>query len=130
MMERRIWEFLAVGHTPVIREWFVEKNISKQDRAKLDYVLGRLRSLDRGVFLPKLLAPVGEKILKLRLRCENRELRPMLCRGPEPACDPWDFTLLQGAIETGGDLYPGNAAVTARENREVLVRNPTWKRIF
>ncbi len=92
--------------------------------------LARLRTLDAGVFVPKLLAPVGGKILKLRLRCENREFRPVLCRGPEPACDPLDYTLLRGALEIGGNLHPGDAKDQADANRSDLLRNRKWKQKF
>ena len=118
------------GKDPVIAKWLKTENIAPRDRAKLDFALSRLRTLDNGVFIPKLLAPVGDKILKLRLRCANRELRPMLCRGPEPACDPLDYTLLQGAIEIGGDLDPKNAKELAETHRTELQENPTWKRKF
>jgi hypothetical protein len=129
-MLRHVWEFLARGKDPVIETWLHRENISKRDRAKLDLALARLRTLDAGVFVPKLLAPIGDKVLKLRLRCENRELRPMLCRGPEPACDPLDYTLLAGAIEIGGDLDPSDAKEQAETNRATLTENPKWKRMF
>ena len=130
MLRREVWEFLARGKDAVIEEWFIDEKISKKDRAKLDLALARLKTLDAGVFVPKLLAPLGDKILKLRLRCENRELRPMLCRGPEPVCDPLDYTLLGGALEIGGDLHPGDAKEQAEKNRTDLLRNPKWKQVF
>ena len=130
MLKREVWEFLARGKDPVIEEWIVDEKISKRDRAKLDLALARIRTLDPGVFVPKLLAPLGDKILKLRLRCENRELRPMLCRGPEPACDPLDYTLLRGALEIGDDLHPVGAKEEAEANRSDLVNHPSWKQKF
>lgn len=129
-MNREIWEYLIHGKDPVIAKWLDDFDISIRDRAKLEFTLSRLRSLDPGISVPKLLAPLGGKVLKLRLRCENRELRPMLCRGPEPACPPLDYTLLQGAIEIGGHLRPNNAEESAEKHREELLRNPTWKKKF
>ena len=130
MLKREVWEFLVGGKDRVIGQWLERENISKKDRAKLDLALARLRTLDPGIFVPKLLAPLGDKILKLRVRCENRELRPMLSRGPEPACDPLDYTLLQGALEIGGRLHPEKSKDRAEENRSELVRNPKWKQKF
>lgn len=127
-MNRSVWEFLSKGSVPVIQHWLDEQKISKKDRAKLDLALARLRTLDPGVFVPKLMAPLGDKIFKLRLRCENRELRPMLCRGPEPACDPLDYTLLCGALEIGDRLHPGNAKEEAEKNRASLIENHSWKK--
>ncbi len=127
-MNRRIWEFLVKGKDPVIRHWLKDKDISVRDQAKLDYALQRLRSLDRGLISPKLLAEVGDKILKLRVRCENRELRPMLCRGP--VGDPLDYTLLAGALEIGDDLHPANVKEKAKEHRAELVEKATWRQIY
>ena len=112
----------------MIRTWLKDKDISVRDQAKLDYALQRLRSLDRALISPKLLAEVGDKILKLRVRCENRELRPMLCRGP--VGDPLDYSLLVGALEIGDELHPGNAKEKAKEHRADLVRNAKWRQIF
>src|ERR1035441_7886851 len=105
-MKREIWEFLAKGTHRVIRQWLEDERISSRDRAKLDVSLERLRTLDFALVSRRLLAgPLrGTKVYKLRLRCENRELRPMLCRGPVGS--PQDYTLLQGAIETGDRMKP------------------------
>ena len=119
-MNRDIWEFLPDARHGVIREWLRDKNISVRDQAKLDLAVDRLRTLDFGLNSTKLVAgPLkGSKVFKLRLRCENRELRPMLCRGPlEPL---GDCTLLLGAIERDGKLDPADAVQRAEGNRRKL----------
>jgi len=67
----------------------------------------------------------GTKLYKLRVRRQNRELRPHLCRGPFA---DHEYTLLQGAIEVGDRrLDPPNAEDRAIHNREMLIRNPNWR---
>jgi hypothetical protein len=129
-MNREIWEFLASGTHPVIHRWFSEENISPRDRAKLDVSLSRLRNLDFALVSCKLLAgPLkGTKIYKLRIRCENRELRPMLCRGPVGS--RLDYTLLLGAIEVGDRLRPPDAQERADGNRETLIGRPDWRELY
>jgi hypothetical protein len=131
-MNREVWEFLREGKQRVIREWLDESKISARDRAKLDFSLERLRTLDFALVGTKLLAgPLrgGTKLYKLRVRCESRELRPMLCRGPVGA--PLDYTLLQGAIEVDNHrLQPTNAEDRAGQNRELLIKNPKWRELY
>jgi hypothetical protein len=128
-MNREIWEFLANGRHRVIRTWLDDERISSQDRAKMDVSLNRLRMLDFALVSHKLLAgPLTGKTYKLRLRCENRELRPMLCRGPVGS--PQDYTLLLGAIEVGGRLKPHDAEDRAAANRGTLIENPSWRELY
>lgn len=129
-MNREIWEFLAKGTHPVIRQWLEEEGLSSRDRAKLDVSIERLRTLDFALVSRRLLAgPLrGTKVYKLRLRCENRELRPMLCRGPVGS--PQDYTLLQGAIEAGDRMKPPDAQDRADGNRKVLIENPHWRELY
>ena len=129
-MNREIWEFLAGGSRQVMRTWIDKECISVRERAKLDVSLERLRTLDFALVSKKLMAgPLrGTKVYKLRLRCENRELRPMLCRGPVGA--PLDYTLLEGAIEVGRQLRPPDAEQRADENRVILIERPQWREIY
>jgi hypothetical protein len=129
-MNRDIWEFLAGGSRRVIRDWIDDERISVRERAKLDASLDSLRNLDFALVSKKLLAgPIqGTKVYKLRLRCENRELRPMLCRGPVGS--PLDYTLLEGAIEVGGHLRPSEAEQRADKNRVILIERPHWRGIY
>jgi hypothetical protein len=130
-MKREVWEFLREGKHPVVREWLETCRISPKDRAKLDFCLERLRTLDFALVSSKLMAgPLrgGTKLYKLRVRCQNRELRPYLCRGP---FGENEYTLLQGAIEVGDSrLDPANAEERAVHNREVLLRNPIWRQLY
>ena len=129
-MNREIWEFLAGGSRRVMRAWIDKERISVRERAKLDVSLDRLRTLDFALVSKKLMAgPLrGTKVYKLRLRCENRELRPMLCRGPVGS--PLDYTLLEGAIEVGLGLRPPDAEQRADENRVILIERPQWREIY
>jgi hypothetical protein len=131
-MDREVWEFLRDGTHRVIREWVDDCKISVQDRAKLDFCLERLRTLDFALISTKMLAgPLrgGTKLYKLRVRCQNRELRPFLCRGP--IGEPLDYTLLQGAIEVGDHRTdPPNAEDRAGRNREALILNPKWRELY
>jgi hypothetical protein len=129
-MNREIWEFLVKGNDGVIQRWFRDETISKREQAKLDVALNRLRTLDLQLIGGKLLAgPLhGSKIYKLRLRCENRELRPMLCRGPIAPAE--EYTLLQGALEVGDKLKPHDAVDRAASHREELLANPDWRAPF
>lgn len=127
-MNREIWEFLLSGD-PVIKTWLRDRHISSRDQAKLDLFLDRLRTLDFSLVNSKWLALAGGKIYKLRLRCENRELRPMLCRGPLPEA-PQDYTLLEGALEVGGKLDPKDARERADKNRSDLIDNPKLRRFY
>ena len=131
-MNREVWEFLRDGKHRVIREWLDDNSVSPKERAKLDFCLERLRTLDFALVSTKLLAgPLrgGTKLYKLRVRCQNRELRPFLCRGP--VGPPLDYTLLQGAIEVGDHrLDPPNAEDRAVQNREALSRNQKWRELY
>ena len=129
-MKREIWEFLVDGQHHVIRKWLDDEAISARDRAKLDFSLNRLRTLDFALVSSKLMAgPLkGSKVYKLRLRCENRELRPMLCRGPVES--PLDYTLLHGALEIGNALRPSDAIDRADRNRKTLIAKPKWRELY
>ena len=121
---------MAGGSRRVMRAWIDKERISVRERAKLDVSLDRLRTLDFALVSKKLMAgPLrGTKVYKLRLRCENRELRPMLCRGPVGS--PLDYTLLEGAIEVGLGLRPPDAEQRADENRVILIERPQWREIY
>lgn len=128
-MNREIWEFYVNGQYGVIERWLKTEKISVKERAKLDAALSRLRTLDRSLIQSTLLAPIaGTKVHKLRLRCENRELRPHLCYGP--VGNLLDLTFLIGAIEQGDKPRPPDPELKADANRKVLLRNPTWRNLF
>jgi hypothetical protein len=129
-MNREIWEFLAKGSSHVIREWVKDERITRIELAKLDFALNQLRTLDYDLVSRKLLAgPLrgALKLYKLRIRCANRELRPLLCRGPFAR---FDYTLLAGAIEEGDRLRPSDAYSRAQKNLETLERNSHWREIY
>jgi len=119
------------GRDPIIRRWLRDETISPKEQAKLDLALNRMRTLDFQLISSTLLAgPLRgrSKLYKLRIRCQNRELRPLLCRGP--ITPPEDFTLLLGAIETGGKLRPADAEARAAVHREELIANPGWRSLL
>jgi len=131
-VNREVWEYMREGQHRVIREWVTDFDISVREQAKLDVCVDRLRTLDFALVSKKLLAgPLrgGEKLYKLRVRCENRELRPFLCRGPVGSGH--DYTFLQGAIEVDSHrLNPSNAETRASEHRGLLIQNPRWRGVY
>jgi hypothetical protein len=129
-MRREIWGFLANGQQNVVRSWMEDEKLTQSEQAKLDFALNRLKNLDFQLLSQKFMAgPLrGTKIYKLRLSCSDRQLRPMLCRGPVQ--NPLDYTLLHGAEEVGDRLHPGDAAERADRNRRTLIDNPRWRELF
>lgn len=87
------------------------------------------QKLDRLIQIPFQLAietkflagPIHEHIYKLVVHADVM-LRPMLCRGPFDM--EGEYTLLLGAVETGGKL-PDGSKEKARENREVVLADPS-----
>ena len=71
--------------------------------------------------------PVAKDIYKMKIkgRKGHVQLRPMICRGPFGVAES---TLLHGAIEKDGKLYPRDAASRAQDNRTTLRAQPTRRR--
>jgi hypothetical protein len=126
----RIYEYLE-GNESTIGRWLREQAITPRDRGQLMQKMDML-ALNGMDLHPGLLAgPIASKrkrkmqshIYKLVIHGQ-RMLRPMLCRGPIDANG--EFTILLGAIETGGVL---DADVEdAESRRQEVISDPEGKR--
>jgi len=101
----------------LIMTWIEDDAISRRDRAKLNQKLDSLVRIDYNLAIQtKMLAKVFKHILKLKVHGEV-QMRPLLCRGPVALEN--EYTLLMGAVETGGKL-PENAKESAAERRTAI----------
>jgi N-acetylglucosamine kinase-like BadF-type ATPase len=66
---------------------------------------------------------MSEHIYKLKAKTKQKQLRPMLCKGP--IADATEFTLLVGAVEISWKLYPSDAVERAEARRLEIIANPT-----
>jgi hypothetical protein len=118
-MSWEIYEFLDNRGERVIVRWARKARVQKRARILLDQKIDLLR--EHGPDLPpELLSPGpidGGHIYKLKVR-GSVMLWPLLCKGPF-SMDA-EYTLLQGAIERGDVLPPGDVA-KAEENRQALM---------
>ena len=114
-----LFDYLGQSGTNEIREW--TKNLQKPEIAKLNIKLDMLehKGLD---LLPNILtgSPTAG-ILKLRVK-GNKQLRPMLCRGPFDKGK--EFTLLIGAIEKNFKFVPSKADEIANDRKETIIKYP------
>src|SRR5688572_20208291 len=104
----RIFEFLNERGHSVIGEWLDAERITKRDRTlliqKMDMLAmhgSELTGLVAGPIASKRNPKVQSHVYKLVIH-GDRMLRPMLCKGPLE--NDAEFTMLLGAIETGGKL--------------------------
>ena len=123
----RLYDFADEHGNSMIQKWLDDERITKRDRGQLNQKLDMLAQHGMGL-PPKLLAgPLGSKRQKLRQKNiykliihGDRMLRPMLCKGP--VINDEEFTLLLGAIETGGKL--DHDPVEAEGIREFIIADP------
>ena len=126
----RIYEYVE-GAESTIGKWLRDQDISPRDRGQLMQKMDMLSQ--NGMELPPglLAGPIKSKkkpkmpshIYKLIVHGQ-RMLRPMLCRGPIDM--DGEFTMLIGAIETGGVLDVD--AEDAEARRQEVIANPKTKR--
>ncbi len=124
MAAYRLWDFLSARRENVILRWVRDDRLTVRDRAVLNQKLDRLSQVDfRLAIETKMLAgPIhASHIYKLVIH-GNVMLRPMLCRGPLHV--PSEYTLLLGAVETGGKL-PRGSKERAAQNRLTVLHDPT-----
>jgi|SRR3989304_390571 len=125
-MNWTIWEFLNGRRRGIVEDWLLKERIQKKARATLNQKIDWLRRF--GLDAPNLLVgPIHAHVYKLRVRAQGVQLRPMLCRGPLD--NETEFTLLLGAIEKGFRLQPRDAAERAEANREVILTDPSRRRL-
>jgi hypothetical protein len=115
----KLWDFLSTRDENVILRWVKDDRLTVRDRAKLNQKLDRLSQMPFELAIQtKLLAgPIYKNIYKLIVHGDVM-LRPMLCRGPFDIDK--EYTLLLGAVETGGQL-PEGSKQKAADNRESLI---------
>ncbi len=118
----RLWDFLSARGENLILRWVRNDRLTVRDRAVLNQKLDRLSQIDfRLAIETRMLAgPIhAGHIYKLVIHGDVM-LRPMLCRGPINV--PSEYTLLLGAVETGGKL-PGGSKEQAAENRLTIMHD-------
>jgi hypothetical protein len=121
MIVIELYDYVDIHGRNIIPIWLIEDRISRRDKAKLSQKLDALVRIEPELALhTKLVAKVSKGILKLRVHGEV-QLRPMLCRGPID--DHGEYTLLAGAVETGGRL-PAGVMDTAFDRRQHVKQNP------
>jgi len=103
----------------MILRWVRDERLTSRDRAALNQKLDRLSQTDFQLAIDtKLLAgPIYKNIYKLVIHADVM-LRPMLCRGPYK--NQLEYTLLLGAVETGGKL-PQGSKEKAESNRQIVI---------
>jgi hypothetical protein len=118
-----LWDFLTPRNENVILRWVRNEKLTVRDRAMLNQKLDRLRQIDFKLAIETrfLAGPIHKHIYKLVIHGDVM-LRPMLCRGPLDV--EREYTLLLGAVETGGKL-PFGSKERAAENRETILRDPS-----
>jgi hypothetical protein len=126
VLSMMLWDFLTPRGENVILRWVEDERLTVRDRAALNQKLDRLSQIPFALAIgTKLLAgPIWKHIYKLVIHADVM-LRPMLCRGPIDK--EREYTLLIGAIETGGKL-PRGAKEKAQENREAVISDPSRRR--
>ncbi len=119
----KLWDFLSPRGENVILRWVKDDRLTVRDRAMLNQKLDRLCQIGFNLAIDtKLLAgPIHKHIYKLVIHGDVM-LRPMLCKGPIEIAK--EYTLLLGAVETGGKL-PSGAMEKAEENRATVKRDPS-----
>ena len=118
-----LWDFLSARAENMILRWVKDDRLTMRDRAALNNKLSRLAQIDFKLAIEtKFLAgPIHPHIYKLIVKGDVM-LRPMLCRGP--VNNELEYTLLLGAVETGGKL-PKGAKEKAAENRDTVILDET-----
>lgn len=115
----KLWDFVSARGENVILRWVKDDRLTVRDRAKLNQKLDRLSQIEFELAIDtKLLAgPIYKDIYKLVIHGDVM-LRPMLCRGPFEI--DGEYTLLLGAVETGGKLPQGSKTRASANRQELL----------
>jgi hypothetical protein len=123
----RIYEFADLQGESIIRKWLDARNVTSRDRklllAKTDMLAAHGAELLGGLLAGPIKSktrPRAEKHIYKMVIHGSVMLRPLLCKGPFDMNN--EFTLLLGAIETGGVL--DEDAWTAEINRQIVIADP------
>lgn len=121
-----IYDFVNEKQINEIKKW--SEKLQKNQRAKLNEKLDKLR-LSGDELMPETLTGTSiAGIKKLRIRCQNVQLRPLVCNGPINSKK--EFTLLLGATERDNKLNPLNAENLADINKHKIIIEPHQRRIL
>jgi hypothetical protein len=121
-----IYEFIDGRGNGIIETWLQRERIHITTIARLNQKIDLLARVGPDL-PPQLLASLGNDIFKLKVMGRGRQLRPMLC--PGPLNHDFEYTLLFGCIEIGGELSPNDGKQRAIDNREIIVADPTRRRL-
>jgi hypothetical protein len=100
--------------------------LQKVERAKLNVKLDMLEQHGSELFPELLTGTPTSGILKLRVKANNVQLRPMLCKGP--INHETEFTLLIGATEKGDRLIPKDVDEEADQRKKIIIKNPNRRK--
>lgn len=118
----RLWDFMPRPGRNEIRDWL--GSLSRRDQARVDQKLGLLVRVEFDLLIhTKCLAgPIDNTshIYKLRIR-GDKNIRLLLCKGPDPKQMNGEYTLLMGAIEPNRDLVPKDALKIALQRRNEIL---------
>ncbi len=122
-MIEKCWEikvFISDTGKNEIDAWLNE--IPKKAKAKIKKIMTYLESerVWKEPYAKKLEG--SDTIWEIRVILDNIQYRPLGCRGPLGK----DFTILIGAIEMNGRLYPPNAINTAESRCKLINGNPRY----
>jgi hypothetical protein len=118
----RLWDFVSASGRNEIRVWF--ESLSQGDQGRVEQKLVLLSRVEFSLLIHTncLAGPIDKtgSIYKLRVR-GDRNIRLLLCKGPDPMTMDVEYTLLLGAAEPNRTLVPRGAPETALRYRfEVL----------
>lgn len=121
-----LYDYADADNDNLILRWLEDDKITRRDRAKLNAKLDHLVRMDFNLAIgTNMLAKVYKNVLKLKVHGEV-QLRPMLCRGPID--DASEYTLLVGAVETGGRLPESVMIESAKRRGQILAHKGTKHR--
>lgn len=122
-MVYKLFDYVDAHGKNVIKAW--TESLQVPQRAKLNEMLDKL-AMHGDTLHPLMMAGSGVAgVSKLKVK-GNVQLRPLLCKGPIDVED--EYTLLNGAKEVGGELKPQNAREIAKQNRDIVKRDPEHRR--
>ena|SRR3990167_464404 len=119
-MPYKLYDYLTLEGTNAFNEW--AQGLQVRMRARLDQKIDMLEEHGIGL-LPETLTGSDEpSVMKLRVRVDGVQLRPLLCRGPSQVSD--EFTFLLGAKEVQGKIVPRGGEKLAGIRRKEILRDP------
>ena len=135
-----VWEFLDERNHSIVRAWLEREHVSREQVAALRAKLDLLRRSGPEMAPGLIFGPIKKQgsarkkidgIYKLKFKGNKgwKQLRPFMCYGPFPN-DQNVITILLGAVEKDGQLEPPDYLDRANKNREILINDPTRRRVL